>query len=236
VATRNWRTLRALYLQAVGATPRAALESWEHLSEAQRLVAAAIDVPELNSIDESLIVAPGADYVNVSSIDFSVYAVLDCFNVTDGIPMFPEPSGMTGRRAYLTTTGLPSEGTPTHYQRDGARLYVRGTPAVSTTLRVRVQRQMPDLSESSYDDLPVTPQQYDRALVHKAAQLYFLLHPAENQVADGDRSIQQSSKHAQAFSELVGGVKPVRVEEDRAANNRFRLTNFRVAPRSRRGR
>jgi hypothetical protein len=236
MAARSWAAVRLLYLQACGDTPRARLESWDHLAEAQRLLAASIDVPELNEIDDTVVVASGADYVTTSSIDYSVYAVLSCFNKTSGIPMYPEPSGMIGRRSYLQTTGKPAAGTITHYQRDGSRLYVRGTAEDDTTIQVRVQRQMPNLSDADATGTPITPQHYDRAIVHKAAELYFLLHPNENQVTDGERSFQQSSKHRDAYRELATEPKSVRAEEDRPRQERFRLTHFRLAPRSRRGR
>lgn len=234
MATRSWAGIKLLYTQACGDTPRCKLEAWDHLAEAQRMLAAVIDVPELNAIDESVVVSSGADYVATSSVDYSIYAVLSCFNVTDGVPMFPEPSGMIGRRSYLTTTGKPNVARLTHYQRDGSRLYVRGTAEEDTTLQVRVQRQMPNLSDSDATSTPITPQHYDRAIVHKAAELYFLLHPGENQVTDGERSIQQSSKHRDAFRELATEPKSVRAEEDRPRQERFRLTRFRLSPRTRR--
>lgn len=231
---RDWASLQYLFLQATGGTPRALHESWSHLSEAYRLLAAEIDVPELAAIDETVTVTAGNDYVDVSGIDYTVYAILDVFNKTAGTPMFPEPSGMTGRRLYLETTGKPAEGTLTHYQRDGSRLYVRGTAAVNTTLMVRVQRQMPDISAADSASAPLTPQQYDRALVHKAAELYYLLHPDENSVSQGERSFQQSTKHRDAFDSLAARPKSPRVEEAAARVSRFRLDGFRLTPRSRR--
>lgn len=230
----RWASIRDLYIQATGDTPRAKHEAYSHLSEAERQLAGDVDVPELASIDESVTVTANTDYVNTSAIDFSVFAILDCFNVTDGIAMYPEPHGMTGRRLYLDTSGKPQSGQVTHYVRDGSRVYVRGTPSANTVLRVRVQRQMPGVTSSTIASAdPVTPQQYDRALVHKAAELYFLLHPAENLVTDGERSVQQSSKHRDAYREIVAAHKPVRVEENRPRARTFRLSGFRATPRSR---
>lgn len=229
---RSWATIRDLYVQAAGDTPRGFQESWDHLAEAQRFVAAAVDVPELNAIDTDVSVTSGNDYVAISSFDYGVYAILDVFNVTDGVPMHPEPAGMMGRRAYLSTTGQPPAGSITHYQRDGARLYVRGTAAATTTLRVRFQRQMPDLSDSDASSVPITPQQYDRAIVHKAAELYYLLHPKENETGEGQLL---SSKHRAAYQELLSEPKSPRVDEDRPRQEVFRLSHFRPTPRSRRG-
>lgn len=235
MARTTWAALRTLFLQATGDTPLAQLESWDHLGEAHRLVAASLDLPELASIDESVTIASGDDSAAVSSINFDVFAILDVFNVTDGIPMFPEPGGMIGRRSYLeATTGKPTEAALTHYQRDGANLYVRGTAAATTTLRIRVQRQMPNLSSADAATSPITPQHYDRAIVHKAAELYFLLHPNENRVTEGERSWQQSSKHRDAYREMVSEVKSVRAEEARAHLGVYRLTGVRFAPRTRR--
>jgi hypothetical protein len=210
------------------------LEAWDHLGEAQRIVASMVDVPELSAIDTSVTVTSGNDYVEVSGLDYSVYAVFDVFNRTDSIPMYPEPSGMMGRRAYLESDGKPAANTLTHYQRDGSRIYVRGKAASDTTLQVRFQRQMPELSDADVSGTPITPQQYDRAIVHKAAELYYLLHPSENEHREGERVTMMSSKHRQAFEELFSASKSPRVEEDRPRQEQFRLSNFRMAPRSRR--
>lgn len=233
---RTWKALRDLAIQACGGTPRAENEMWSHLSEAHRLLASQLDVPELASIDTDVLITSGTDNVAVSTIDFSVFAILDCFNKTDRIPMFPEPFGMSGRRMYLEETGLPPAGSVTHYCRDGSKLYVRETPTEDTTIMVRVQRQMPDLSSADATSAPITPQQYDRALVHKAAELYYLLHPNENVITDGQRTTQQSDKHSGAYDRLIQTPESVRAKENMARVGRFRLTGFRITPRSRRGR
>lgn len=240
----RWANIVKLYTQMAGDTPVAYQERHLHLADAQRLIAGEVDVPELAAIDASVTVLAGADYVETSGIDYSVYAVLDVFNVTEGIPMWPEPGGMTGRRMYLEqATAKPAVASLTHYQRDGTKLYVRGTAEGNTTIQVRVQRQMPDLVDA---DLltgdPILPPQYDRALAHRAAGLYFLTHPRENRVTgtgeggEGEGGFMQSREHEGAANRLVAGVKSPRVEEDRARGERFRLSRFRAAPRSRRGR
>lgn len=231
---RDWGSIRQLYYQATGGTPRAINEAWSHLSEAHRVVASSVDVPELAGIDDEVIIPAGSDFVEISTIGLPVYAILDVFNKTDGIPMFPEPMGMTGRRTLLDTTGKPPVGALCNYQRDGSRLYVRGTAEVDTTLRVRVQRQLLDLTDADVLTTPVTPQQFDRAIVHKAAELYYLLHPDENSISQGERSIQQSSKHRDAYGDLTAQPKSVRAEEAMARVSRFRLSGFRLSPRSRR--
>lgn len=233
---RTWADLRALYLQATDATPAAALESWSHLGEAQRALAGEIDVPELAAIDTTVVVVAGDDYVAVSNIDVTVFAIRDCFNMTERIPMYPEPAGMTGRRLYLSNDGKPDVAALTHYQRDGVRLYVRGTAAVDTTLRVRVQRQMPDLSASSAGEEPITPAQYDRALVHKAAELYFLIHPRDNAAGGDGSGPRNSQEQERAYNKMVASQKSVPGEEAQAHSKVFRLSGFRPAPRSRRGR
>lgn len=233
---RDWNTLRELAIRACGGTPRAVDEAWSHLSEAHRLLASQLDVPELAAIATSVTLPANNESVAISTISSTVYAILDIYNVTDGIPMYPEPAGATGRRSFLTNTGLPYAGVPTHYVHDGTTLYVRGLPTQDTQLRVRYQRQMPDLSGADGSSAPITPQQYDRALVHKAAELYFLLHPNENLLRDGDRTTQQSDKHGAAFDKLVGDPNSVRVEENMARVGRFRLSGFRMAPSSRRRR
>lgn len=236
----RWANILKLYVQMAGDTPVAYQERHLHLADAQRLIGGEVDVPELAAIDTSVTVLAGADYVETSSIDYSIYAVLDVFNVTEGIPMYPEPGGMTGRRMYLEqATAKPAVASLTHYQRDGTKIYVRGTAETNTTIQVRVQRQMPDLTDA---DLltgdPILPQQYDRALAHRAAGLYFLTHPRENRAtgegSEGADGFMQSQAHEGAASRLVAGVKSPRVEEDRARNERFRLSRFRAAPRSRR--
>ena len=232
---RTWGDLRRLYLSACKNQQAARTEAWDNLGEAHRLVSARLDLPELAEIDESVTVASGNDYVTMATVGFSVFAVFTVFNVTDGIIMRPEPSGMIGREALLEkTTGKPASGTLTHYQRDGVRLYVRGTAAANTQLRVRGKKRASDLSESDIANAPTTTPEYDRAIVAKAAELFFLLHGDENTADAKGRTL--SDKFGEAFNSLLPLPESPRVAENLPRTEVIRLSGYNMSPRSARRR
>lgn len=222
----TWASLHKLFLQTVGDSQAARDEAWTHLSEGYREVATRVDPPELAAIDESVALTIDQDYVNVSSVDLSVYAILDGFNVTDGCQIYPEPGGMTGRNRYLTDTGKPSAGNVTHYMRDGSRIYLRGTPDKATTLRFRVKQQTPTLTLANANDSPLTPPQHDMAIVFAAAESFYMVHPKTEM--DGQTPVMLSQKFREAKQVKLATVEALspRVEEDRSRNETFRLRGY----------
>lgn len=230
----TWGQIRQHWLNTVGNASSATTEAYDHLTEGYRSVAAnpSVRVPELAAIDESLTVSADADYVAMSGLDFDTYAVLDVFNVTQGYPIDPEPGGMTGRRRYLDTTGKPPAGVITHYQRDGVRLYVRNTPEADTVLRVRVQRQVPTITVADINTTPLTPAQYDWAIVYYAASNYYSVHPR----LEGENPTNYATYYAGLAREKIGERIDPRVEEDRPHRKSFRVQGYNLNPRVRWGR
>lgn len=220
----TWAQIRQLYLQAAGDSEVAREETYLHLSEGYRDVASRVDVPELSAIDASVTVTATNDYVEVPTIDFQVYALLDVYNVTGNYPMYIEPAGMTGRNRFLSDSGKPPSGSVTHWQRDGTKIYVRNTPTVDTVLRLRVRQQTPTISASDLNSRPITPPQYDMAIVSAAAENFYTLHPKLDQAPDGQQP--PSLKYRMAKEAKVAAPKDVRVEEDRAHAETMRLRGY----------
>ena len=232
----TWAQLRKLYLQGTGDQEAAREEAYTHLSQGYRDVATdpRVKVPELMAIDSAVTVLADADSVAVSSIDFSVFAIANGFNVTDGVPIYPEPGGMIGRDGFLDTTGKPPSGNITHYMRDGALIYVRNTPTVNTTLRFRVMRQVPDITEADINASPLTPSQYDMAIVHAAVASYYALHPGEAVASEGERVVLLGQKHRGEVERILTERHQPMAEEDRPRRETMRLRGYSTMPRSRR--
>lgn len=227
----TWAQLRKYYLQAVGDNASAADECWDHLTEGYRTVTLnqAVDVPELAAIDTAVTLAIDTDFFEVSTIDFSAFAILNVFNKTTGLPMYPETGGMIGRARYLETTGLPPSGVPTYYQRDGTKVYVRDMPTETTTLMVRVRRQISALTAADINSSPLTPPQFDWPIIYQAAASYFSVHPATD---GGDPAISLDRKYRDLANQKIMEAHNPRVEEDRAHRGAIRVRGYRLSPRS----
>jgi len=224
----TWAQIRQLFLQAAGDSEAAREELYLHLSEGYREVASRVEVPELAAIDSSVIVTALNDYVDVSTVDFEVYALLDVYNVTGNYPMYIEPAGMTGRNRFLSTGGQPPQGSVTNWQRDGARIWVRNTPTVDTTLRLRVRQQTPTITAAMLNGRPITPPQYDVAIVFAAAENYYNLHPKVDSTGGDGQQVILSQKYQTAKEAKLAAPKDVRVEEDRAHAESMRLRGYRL--------
>lgn len=229
----TWAQLRMAYLQATGDETAGRQEGWMHLSEGHRDIGLLIDLPEVN-VQEDLTITAGNDFFFVASLS-PLFAVLDMSNITEGMPMYPEPGGMTGRRRYITSTGQPATGSVTHYQRDTDRIWVRSTPTVATTVRVRLQRHLDDITDSNLNEQPIVPPQYHMAIVYAAAEKYFLLHPKTEGSIVGDKvvPVDLAEKYKAAKIEAVASRKSAVAEEDRPRSETMRLRGYRLGARSR---
>lgn len=225
----TWAQIRQLYLQAVGDSEVGREEQYLHLSEGYREVASRVEVPELSAVDEAVIVRSEDDFVDIANVDFEIYALLDVYNVTGNYPMYIEPSGMTGRNRFLSNSGKPPSGSVTHWQRDGSRIWVRNTPSVDTTLRLRVRQQTPTISAAMLNDRPITPPQYDMAVVFAAVENFYNLHPKTE--TSGDQQVVLSQKYQASKEAKLAAPKDVRVEEDRAHAETMRLRGYRLRGR-----
>lgn len=225
----TWAQIRQLYLQAVGDSEVGREEQYLHLSEGYREVASRVEVSELSAVDEAVIVRSGDDFVDIANVDFEIYALLDVYNVTGNYPMYIEPSGMTGRNRFLSNGGKPPSGSVTHWQRDGSRIWVRNTPSADTTLRLRVRQQTPTISAAMLNDRPITPPQYDMAVVFAAVENFYNLHPKTE--TSGDQQVVLSQKYQASKEAKLAAPKDVRVEEDRAHAETMRLRGYRLRGR-----
>ena len=232
----TWAQMRKYALEAMGGSDPARDEVWDHLNEGYRYVATHpnVRVPELSAIDESVVVTAGNDYVEVSSIDVPLFAIQSVFNVTDGFMIYPDPGGMLGRERLLTTTGKPPVGSITFYTRDGSRLYVRDTPSTNTTLRVRVLRQVPTLSDSDLNSTALTPAQYDWAIVNAAAANFYRIHPLYSSAPDGSQGESLADRYAAQANLTLQTPGPPEQEQDRVRREPLMIRGYTLTPRSRR--
>lgn len=228
----TWGLIRKYYLQACGEATAAADEAWDHLTEGHRRVLSSVDVPDLYK-KTAYTVLSGNDFV---ALAVDVYHLSTVFNVTLGQHMREEPGGMVGRDLFLQqTTGKPQPGPLTHWWRDGANLYVRGTAQADTTLQVRYMVQVPALSDSDINGMPVTPDQYDWAIVHAAAMNYLSVHPADNTVLNPERNITRLGQIQAAFASAIQIPKASFTEENKNRQENMRMPGYFVTPRSRMG-
>lgn len=240
----TWATIKDMYLEATGNNPKAEQEWSVHQTEGYRRVAGELDIPELRQPEASFVIAADGsggwlDYFELAG-ECDVYAIESLHNSTDGLLMLPEPGGMSGRSRHLeptdddTTRPRPPAGTPQWWVREGSRIYVRDRPQRSTRIEIRFHIQVPQITAADLDDHPLTPQQYDRALVLAAAESFYEMHPKENRPV-GDQ--EGSPLASQFFSGAAAGAmarKSPRSIEDRTSTSAMRLAGFSVTPRSRR--
>lgn len=229
----TWAVLRKLFLDAVGgATAASDPDIWVYLDQGRQRVISSVEIPQLYETADFTVLA-GNDYVALTS---AVYHLSTVYNRTDGIPCHEEPDGMGGRNRQLqVTTGKPSTGSVTHWWRDGTKLFVRGTPSADTTLQIRYMKQPATLSDADLNAEPITPPQYDLAIVQGAVSAYLSLHPADNTVLDPERNLTRLQAAEQQFQAGVQRPKEVYREENKLRKESMRLSGYYVTPRSRLG-
>lgn len=230
----TWGQIRKYVIEAAGGPGAVQEEVWDHVTEGYRFVAThpAVEVPELSAIDELLTVTSGQDRVAISSIDFDVFAIQSVFNLTSGYILYPDPGGMLGRERYLQTTGKPPSGSITNYTRDGAYLYVRNTPTADTSLRVRVLRQVPAIGDADINSSPITPAQYDWAIIHAATANFYKIHPRYASTQDGSQGESFADRFSRMAEQAIGTPKPTEREQDRVRKETWMLRGYSLQPRS----
>jgi hypothetical protein len=227
----TYAAMREAFAQTVGDSQNARAQANLCLTEGQRNIANGLDLPELQAIDESVVVATDDDFVEVANVDLDIFAIMDAFNVTKGYEIFPEPGGMVGRNRFLDTTGKPQTGDITHYIRDGRNIYVRGTPSEDTTLRFRCRQQAPEVLDSNLNDEPILPMQHRLAAIYAAAEVFYNLNPRNEAV--GNAVVSFSQKYRDAKQSALAETKASVAEEDKSRRQTMRLTGYRCHPRSR---
>lgn len=233
----SFTQIRQYFLASAGDEAIARKEWPDHVSEGYRQVCARVDVPELQKVETATVLS-GTDNVSIPSFDSQVYAILGVFNVTEGFPMRPEPDGMLGRDRFLVagvSTAIPPTGSVTNYIHDGTTLYVRYTPIQNTVLQIRVRMQPPNVgeTEATAGAMPLTPDQYDWAIVHLAVANFFLVHPAKDVQPGEDDGTSLSQRHLQAADLVFQGVKDPVFKEERSSYAGMRLRGRMLGPRSR---
>jgi hypothetical protein len=234
----TWSELAELFVRGTGEGGIAEIEKWTHLTEGYRRVAShpRVEVPELTNPDATFTIeesAPdAADWPDYFETDCDVYAIKSLTNETEGFPMYPESGGLTGRQRFLEPGGEPPRGGVRWWAREGTRIYVREAPAADTTIRIRFKVQVPQLDATYEDKHPLTPPQYELAILHAALESFYAVHkpPAE----EGVPALAVAREHAgQAESIIARSVDP-RAIEDRSRHQRIRLAGYRFTPSSRR--
>jgi hypothetical protein len=172
-----WSDIFDLYMSGTGNAPAAAKERFVHVTEGYRGVCGQLEVPELY--------IPGAEEDTVASQDYiemdpDVYSMHTVVNKDTGYKLEPEPAGYRGRSRYIeASTGMPPEAdNPNYYVRKGNRLWLRDTPNQVVTLLMSFKLHPPAITSSTdITEHPITPPQYDMAIVRWAMGNYFLVHP-----------------------------------------------------------
>lgn len=100
---------------------------------------------------------------------------------------------MRGRERYLAQdTGMPAEGVPTWYAITADKIYLRATPDGVYDLNVRFKIQPTAISDSDLASSPLTPSQWDTAIIAGAAASFMTLHP-DNDQSYGDNNAPRSA-------------------------------------------
>lgn len=233
----SFTDIRRFFLAATGDEDIARAEWPAHVSEGYRQVCARIEVPELQKVEAATVLA-NTDNVSIPTFDASAYAILNIFNATEGFPLRPEPEGMLGRDRFLvkgTFPAKPPSGSVTNYIHDGTTLYVRYTPAADTVLQIRVRQQPPNVgeTEASAGTMPLTPDQYDWAIVHLAAANFFLVHPAKDAGQGEDDGTLLSQRHLDAAERVFTGAVSSVFKEEQPRYDGMRLRGRMLGPRTR---
>lgn len=227
----TWGQIRQKYLQAVGKRPSAEQESWDHISEGYRRVASRLELPELRVPDAIVTVAEDDHYFDH---DCDAYAIRSIFNSTDGTPMHQESGGMAGYNRFLESsaagTPKPPSGVPTRYVRVGNRIYFRDRANEEKKFVIQFDLQVPEIAAADINEHPVTPSQYDLAIVYMAAKAFFLVHGDEDKSPEGQPP--PSVKMSNAADEVLTRSKDPVAIESKAERTTIRAAGYRVTPRT----
>lgn len=234
----TWAQIRLAFQEVAGGNDRVKSDEWSYVTQGYRELLRRVEVPEAFKESADITVAAGTDYfVHPTELGdrHELYHLDTIYNLTDGRPMEPEPSGMAGRDRYLLDTGAPPEGVARYYVRHGDRVYLRDTPADATDFRVRYRMQAPVLTSADANSSPATPPHLDWAIVHLAAVAYFEAHPEADRPA-GENQPPPSQKYLASAQRLIAPPDEVRIqdEEAKATTHRQRLRGYSFGPWSRR--
>lgn len=173
-----WSDIFDLYMSGCGNTDAAVSERFVHITEGYRGVWGNVDdLPEKYITEATEDTIASQDYIEM---DPDVYSMHTVVNEDTGYKLQPEPGGFRGRSRYIEAgTGMPPESdNPNYYVRKGNKLYLRDTPNQIVTLAMSFKAHAPAITSSTdITEHPITPNQYDMAIVRWAMGNYYLVHP-----------------------------------------------------------
>jgi hypothetical protein len=174
----TWFQVRDMYERACDSSELAIHETWLHINYAYRRVCAVLELPELHVPDATVDTVANQDYINMDSDVYSIDWIQDQETARK---LDPEPNGMRGRvRFFESGEARPALGVPQFYVRKGNKIYLRDTPDAIRTLNIGFRFHPAEVDSSDETKHPITPPQYDMAMVKIAAGNYFELHPPTN--------------------------------------------------------
>lgn len=234
----TWAQLREAFLKIAGDSSGAKNECYAHLTAGYRELVRRIDLPETFKESADITVAANTDFFVVLTEltdRYELHAIDSVYNVTDGRPIEPEPSGYAGRdRFLLESTNKPPTGQVRFYVRYGPNVYLRDTPNASTKIRVRYHMHAPTISGADLNNNPETPPHLDWAIVHLAAMSYFEGNPEQDRPV-GENQPPPSQKHLASAQRIISPPDEVHVklEENQNTTHKQRVAGYRFSPRSR---
>lgn len=185
-------------------------EKYEHLNNGIRWVTNRLELPELGVPNATVPTVAGQDYVEH---DCGVYAIKWILDQSTGSKLDPEEDGMRGRARHIETgSDRPPTGELHRYVREGNRIWLRDTPDAVKTLTISFRIQPPKVTSDNADGHPMTPEQYDWAIVYAMVSSYFKLHPPRlppDMVPDMNR---YKEYEVMAISVIDGQKDPVGLE------------------------
>lgn len=204
----DWANITDLYMSGCGGSQACADERFLHLTEGYRGVCGSLDIPELYITGATEPTKAGQDYIEM---DPDVYSMHSVVLQDTGQKLDPEPAGFRGRTRFYEAgqSRPPVSAGINFYVRKGNRLWLRDTPADVYTLILDFKLHPPAITSSTdLTEHPITPPQYDMAIVRWAMGNYFLVHPGDNP-KHGDDLIAgaQQALHAAVEDPVMNDVK-----------------------------
>lgn len=210
----QWGDILDLYTNGcldMGASPELVnKEKYTHATESIRRICAILELPELYMPDATFDTVANQDWV---LIDPDVYSIHSIQQQSTGLKLRPEPGGFRGRMRYYEAGQQrpPLSNACAFYVRKGTKLYLRDTPNAILTFSASFRFHPPPVTSADLAEHPVTPQQYDMAIVKGAMGSYFDLHPPKfdgNPDPSYGRNLIEQSKQV-----ILGDTKNPTAEE-----------------------
>lgn len=206
----NWGEILEMYRRTCGQAEYAVDEQYQHLNYAYKRACSMLDLPELYVPQAEVQTVALQDWIDV---DCDVYSIEWIQDRNTGTKLKPEQNGMRGRARYIEAgESRPPLGIPIWYVRKGSRIWLRDTPEDARTLMLSFRFNPADVDDTVLTEHPITPPQYDHAIIKLAAANYFELHPPENSV-DGGLDMQKAQVlKSGALADLTEPTPPSKEE------------------------